>query len=221
MNEQVYGIFNSIENTEQAISALKDHGVEPIEVSVVRRSDGSGLPMVESQAAHELTPTSAGDVVAGAVKGGSIGLALGVLGGLVALTIPGIGPILAAGPLWAAFGASLTATAAGIVGGGVVGYLVDQGVPQAAAARYHDAILRGDILVSVRSRHISNGDAIMLLEKYGALEIEEHRVGSPLQAGLEPPLIDREVAASSPNATATTPISVSATRVVSLGEQVV
>ena len=54
MNEQVYGIFNSIENAEQAISALKDHGVEPIEISIVRRSDGKGLPIIETQAAHVL-----------------------------------------------------------------------------------------------------------------------------------------------------------------------
>src|SRR5947209_2515901 len=98
MNEQVYGIFSSAVNAEQAISALKDHGVNGNEISVVHRSDGSGIPELENVADHSITPTSAGDVVAGAMKGGAAGLALGIIGSAIALTIPGIGPILAAGP---------------------------------------------------------------------------------------------------------------------------
>ena len=190
MNEQVYGVFNSLENAERAISALKDHGVNGNEISVVRRSDGSGLPGVENAADHSFTPTSAGDVVSGAVKGGAVGLAVGVLAGAALLVVPGVGPILAAGPLMAALGASAVATAAGATVGGVVGYLVDQGVPEEAASLYSSAIERGDILVAVRSIDISTNDAMLALRKYGATEINSHRIGDATTLG-EPPIVDR------------------------------
>lgn len=190
MNEQVYGLFNSVSDAERALSALKDHGATSDEVSVVHKSDGSGVPALENEAEHSVSGTSAGDVVAGAMKGGAVGITLGVLGAAIALTIPGIGPILAAGPLAAAFGATLITGAAGAATGGVVGYMVDQGIPEDAAHHYHNAIDRGDILVAVRSSHFSSADAAMLLEKYGATQIGRHAVGTTGDTPGEPPIVD-------------------------------
>lgn len=192
MNEAVYGVFDNVDSAERAVSALKDHGADGNEISVVRRSDGSGLPRLEEEASEGLTVTSPGDVAAGAVKGGAAGLALGVLAGAVALTIPGIGPVLAAGPLASAIGAVLATSAAGIVGGGAVGYLVDQGVPDETAARYHEALHRGDILVTVRSTRLAAADAAMLLDKYGAIDISRHDVRDASPSPDDPPIVDRE-----------------------------
>ncbi len=177
--EQVYGIFSNAEYAERAISALKDHGVRDDEISVVRRSDGKGLPEIEEGGSRGITVTTPQDATAGALKGGAVGIALGVLAGAVMLTVPGVGPILAAGPLWAAFGAAAATGAAGAALGGVVGYLVDQGVPADRANIYAGAISRGDTLVSVNSRHEPAGEAMILLEKYGATEIARHNVGDP------------------------------------------
>lgn len=192
MSNNVYGIFDSIENAERAISALKDHGVSENEVSVVRKSDGSGIPQLENAADHGLTVTGPGDVVAGAAKGGAVGLALGVLASAVALTIPGIGPILAAGPIAAALASTATATAAGIVGGGVIGSLVDQGIPEEAAIQYSDHLGQGNILVSVRSVHISDVDAETVLQKYGSIHTSRHAVGT-LVSPSDPPVVDTHV----------------------------
>lgn len=193
MNEQVYGLFTNVSDAERALSALKDHGATSDEVSVVHKHDGSGVPALENEADHAISGTSAGDVVAGAMKGGAVGITLGVLGAAIALTIPGIGPILAAGPLAAAFGATLISGAAGAATGGVVGYMVDQGIPEDAAHHYHNALDRGDILVAVRSSHLAVGDAMMLLEKYGATQIGRHAVGSAGTTIGEPPIIDTVV----------------------------
>ena len=214
MTEAVYGVFDNLENAERAISALKDHGVGGNEISVVRRSDGAGLPRVESEASEGITVTGPADVTAGALKGGAAGLAVGVLASAVALTIPGIGPILAAGPLAAAIGATLGSTAAGAIGGGVVGYLVDQGVPDEHAAHIHESIVRGDILVTVRSSHVSSVDALALLEKYGATSLSRHDVRDPLSGPEEPPVVDRAAAVDSAPATTpatTTPSTASTT----------
>ncbi len=193
MNEQVYGLFSDVSDAERALSALKDHGATHEEISVVHKDDGSGVPELENQADHSVTGTSAGDVVAGAMKGGAVGVTLGILGAAVALTIPGIGPILAAGPLAAAFGGTLLAGAAGATAGGAVGYMVDQGIPEDAANHYHSAIENGNILVAVRSARVSTEDAILLFEKYGATRVGRHAVGDPGGSYIAPPIIDREV----------------------------
>lgn len=191
MTEAVYGVFNEVDHAERALAALKDHGVEGNEISVVRRSDGRGIPQLEAEATEGITVTSPGDAAAGALKGGAAGIALGVLASAVALTIPGIGPILAAGPLATAIGATLAAGAAGAIGGGVIGYLVDQGVPNETAAEYSQAVARGDILLTVRSMHVSATDAIGLLEKYGAIQTSRHDVRAPGTGPDEPPVVDR------------------------------
>jgi hypothetical protein len=72
----------------------------------------------------------------------------GVLGWLAAiglLAVPGIGPLLAAGPILAAL------AGAGAVGiaGGIVGALVGFGMPEYEAKRYEGRVKHGGILLSV------------------------------------------------------------------------
>lgn len=196
MNEAIYGVFASIEDAERAISALKDHGAGGNEVSVLQKHSGTGLPGVEREADTGITPTSAGDVTAGAMKGGAAGLALGILAGAVALTIPGIGPILAAGPIASAIGAALATTAAGAISGGTVGYFVDQGIPEEAAHSYHSALDEGNILVVVRSAHLAASEATLLLEKYGALRVTRHAVADFVRAD-DPGAVDTVAAMNS------------------------
>ncbi len=200
MNEAIYGVFASIEDAERAISALKDHHASGNEVSVLQKHSGAGLPGVERAADTGITPTSAGDVTAGAMKGGAAGLALGILAGAIALTIPGIGPILAAGPIASAIGAALATTAAGAISGGTVGYFVDQGIPEEAAHSYHSALDEGNILVVVRSTHLAASEAALLLEKYGALSVTRHPVADFVRAD-DPNAVDT-VAAMNSSATA-------------------
>jgi hypothetical protein len=82
-----------------------------------------------------------------AVRGAKIG---GVVGAMLALTIPGIGPALAIGPLMAMMGG---AAAGGIVGGlaGGSGVLGGVGLPQEVAERLRHGISDGEILISVHS----------------------------------------------------------------------
>lgn len=200
MNEAIYGVFANIEDAERAISALKDHHAGGNEISVLQKHSGAGLPGVEREASTGITPTSAGDVTAGAMKGGAAGLALGILAGAVALTIPGIGPILAAGPIATAIGAALATTAAGAISGGTVGYFVDQGIPEEAAHSYHTALDEGNILVVVRSARLAASEAALLLEKYGALRVTRHPVADFVGAD-DPGAVDTVAAMNSdPNA---------------------
>ena len=98
---------------------------------------------VSDQYADEEDTTEAG---AGAGVGTVVGGAAGMLAGLGLLTIPGLGPVVAAG--WLATTA-LGAVAGGVTGG-VVGALIDADVPEDHAHVYSEAVRRGATLVSVR-----------------------------------------------------------------------
>jgi hypothetical protein len=81
----------------------------------------------------------------GATSGAVIGGGLGWLAGIGALAIPGIGPLIAAGPIVAA----LAGAGAGGVVGGIAGALVGMGIPEFEAKRYEGRIKEGGILLSV------------------------------------------------------------------------
>src|SRR5260370_41687756 len=81
----------------------------------------------------------------GVGSGAAVGGALGWLVGVGALAIPGVGPVIAAGPI--------VATLAGIgVGGalgGFAGVLIGVGITEYEAKRNEGRILKGGILVAV------------------------------------------------------------------------
>jgi hypothetical protein len=80
-------------------------------------------------------------------EGASFGAVVGGLVGLGAMLIPGVGPVIAAGPLVAALvGAGVGATA-GAVTGGVTASLIDLGVDDEYAGYYAEGVRRGGTLV--------------------------------------------------------------------------
>jgi hypothetical protein len=97
-----------------------------------------------------------------------VGGALGWLAGIGALTIPGIGPLIAAGPLVALF----SGVGVGAAVGGIAGALIGLGIPEYEAKRYEGLIKQGNILLSVHSDdHQWTKRAKAVLEETGAEEI--------------------------------------------------
>jgi hypothetical protein len=74
-----------------------------------------------------------------------VGGALGWLIGIGALAIPGLGPVMAAGPILAA----MAGFGAGSVIGGLAGALTGMGIPEYEAKRYEGRIRSGGSLISV------------------------------------------------------------------------
>jgi hypothetical protein len=91
------------------------------------------------------------EAMSGVPTGLGLGAAIGVVGGLVlglsALTIPGIGPVIVGGTLIAA----LVGAGVGVAAGGIIGALVDMGVPDEEAHYYAEGVRRGGVLVMVRA----------------------------------------------------------------------
>lgn len=83
----------------------------------------------------------------GAGAGGLIGGALGWVAGVGALAIPGTGPFIAASPIMSMLGGA----AMGATAGGIVGVLIEMGIPEFEAHRYEARLINGNILISVHA----------------------------------------------------------------------
>jgi hypothetical protein len=97
--------------------------------------------------AHEHHTKAPEGAATGAVVGGLAAGALGWLVGIGSLAIPGVGPLIAAGPIMAA----LSSAAAGGAVGGLAGALIGLGIPEYEAKQYEGKVKNGNILISVHT----------------------------------------------------------------------
>lgn len=141
--KKLVGVFQTEQEAIRAIEGLKRQGYRSDDISVIAK-DKEDLSAVTEQTGTNVQE----GVTAGAATGGVLGGIAGLLAGIGALTIPGVGPILAAGPI----AATLTGAAVGAGAGGLVGGLIGLGIPEEDAERYNDYVKQGKILVLVNSR---------------------------------------------------------------------
>jgi hypothetical protein len=139
-NTAVFGIYPTYESLESAVDALRSSGFRNTDVSFLMAETVGSNNM-----AHRKSSKAPEGVVAGASSGVVLGGALGWLIGVGALTIPGFGAFLAAGPVVAAMaGAGAAGTAGGLIGG-----LIGIGIPEYEAGRYQGRVRSGGNLLSV------------------------------------------------------------------------
>jgi hypothetical protein len=103
-----------------------------------------------------------------AALGTLAGSILGALAGVVSRTIPGTGPLVAAGPI----AMSLARVGAGAAAS-LFEVLRDVGMPEEKARYYSDAVSRGGIVITVRARTDRDAKcAEQVMTKLGVLERE-------------------------------------------------
>lgn len=136
----VFGIFESRIDIENCVDRLKIAGFNSTDISVLL-PDSHG----NQNFAHEKGTKAPEGVSTGATGGLALGGVLGWLAGVGALAIPGVGPLVAAGPILAAI------TGAGVGGalGGITGGLIGMGIPEYEAKRYETFVKDGGFLMSV------------------------------------------------------------------------
>jgi hypothetical protein len=139
-NVAVFGIYKTAQSAEAAVDHLISQGFSNSAISVLLPDDESTRAF-----AHEKNTKAPEGTTTGAATGGVIGGTLGLLAGIGALAIPGVGPLIAAGPIMAA----LAGVGVGGAVGGVVGALVGLGIPEYEAKRYEGAVKNGGTLLSV------------------------------------------------------------------------
>ncbi len=153
-NEVIIGVFPDHKKADDAIKDLEKNGVDASNVSIIMKSPGEGKPV-----AGDKNISVVGGVVknlaGGAGTGGIIGGLLGLLVGITAITIPGLGGLLIAGPVAEALGltgaAATTVTGAvtGATLGGLIGIFEGIGASREDAKMYAKYVQDGAILVAV------------------------------------------------------------------------
>src|SRR5438045_8571950 len=162
-NRAVFGIYNTQESVENAVSMMRDERFSNSDVAIL-------LP--ESVVTRDLKTVKATKapegMSAGAGSGAVVGGVLGWLVGIGSLAIPGVGPFIAAGPIVAA----LAGVGVGGAVGGIAGALIGLGIPEYEAKRYEGRVRSGGILLSV---HSDNADwtkkAKVVLDRTGAQDV--------------------------------------------------
>jgi len=140
MDKRVVGVYENGEEAIRAVEDLKAQGYSRDDISVVAKDRDE----VKTVNAETGTKTEEG-LAAGAATGGILGGTAGLLAGIGALAIPGIGPVLAAGPI----AATLAGAAVGAGTGGLAGALIGMGIPEAEAGHYETEIKSGKLLILV------------------------------------------------------------------------
>ena len=159
----VFGIYPTYDAVDAAVGALKAAGFRNTDISVLlpKNEGNKDLAHVRATKAPEGASAGAGS---GALLGGTLGWLVGV----GALAVPGLGPLIAAGPIVA----MLAGAGAGGALGGMTGALVGAGIPEYEAKRYEGRVRHGGILLSVHADDPQwSRKAKEILERTGAEDI--------------------------------------------------
>lgn len=172
MADMVLGIFTDKDTADKALDRLKSLGYSAKDVSVFVKDT------VVTNVTQNPAESAAEGAVGGAVTGGALAGVAGLLVGIGAITIPGIGPLLIGGPIAAALGltgaaaTAVSAATSGIVAGGIVGALIGIGIPEETARVYETKLKEGAILLAVPLQTDRNDtDVREVFETLGADQI--------------------------------------------------
>jgi hypothetical protein len=149
-------VFDDYEQADAAVAELVAAGHPPETISIVRRAAGTPPKRSETDLRAE----------AYAVRGAAVGAAMGGAAvGLLALVVPGLGPLAIAGPLAAAVVGAIKGGALGALAGPLAGL----GMPAEDARRYEELVRAGGEFVVLQAPDQGAAQqACGLLERHGA-----------------------------------------------------
>lgn len=154
MEKRVIGYFEDNGKAEEALRECQRKGFNEISILGNERqnqneSDQGGFGLSK-----------------GTLTGGTIGGLAGLALGAGALTIPGIGPILAIGPL--------AATLGGVVTGGVAGALVDYGISQERSDFFESKLREGNTVMVLETDEYRTDEVAKIMRDFEAKDVQVH-----------------------------------------------
>lgn len=165
MERTVVALFDDVNSAQRALEELLNNGFDRSDISVVRTNTEGEYTVG--------TTTTENMSASGAAAGVGIGAALGGIAGLVVglgvLAIPGIGPIVAAGPL----ATTLAGAGIGAAAGGIIGVLTDVGIPESEAGYYVEGVRRGGTLLTVRASESQVSQVTEVLNRFSPVDVNQ------------------------------------------------
>ena len=159
MTKTVTAMYDSFTAAQRAVQDLVDAGFNRDDIS-----------LIANDAAGEYKNFNAeGDVKGN--EGANFGAVTGALVGLGAMLIPGIGPVVAAGPLVAALTGAGLGAAAGAITGGLTASMIDSGLDRESASYYAEGVRRGGAMVAVRADEGRASQVESILNRHGMVDI--------------------------------------------------
>lgn len=176
------GIFAEREMAERAIHMLRNGGFDPEDISVVGKDTVPVETLVghvtemnrsESLSAEPEPERMGGQVEVGKVteanSGTGVGLvtgaAAGALLGVATIALPGVGSLVAAGPIAAALGGAALGAGAGAWAGSLTGV----GIEKHDAEKYMSAVELGQWVVAIRTDRVD--EVLGVFHNAGALNM--------------------------------------------------
>jgi len=139
----IVAVYPDHESAEEAVQQLEKAGFALKDISIM----GRDFQVSEKPIGFVTT----GDVAAqGASAGAWAGGIFGLLMGAAFLILPGVGPVVIAGPLAAALLGGLEGALAGAAIGGLSGALIGLGVSKEHAIKYETELKAGKFVVALR-----------------------------------------------------------------------
>lgn len=173
MTTCVYAMAKSDAQAVQIANRLRSSGFTPSDISILAPDRGGVRDL-----AHVNATKAPEGAAAGAGTGAILGSAIGWLVGAGTIAIPGVGQLVAAGPIIAA----LSGLAVGGTIGGFTGALVGMGIPEYEAQQFAGKLREGNILLCV---HADSSEEASRIRQIFADEQAEH-----ISTGSEAPVPD-------------------------------
>ena len=164
------GLFDDYADAARAVRSLEAAGFD---------SDAISLLVSTYDDAVGETPSADGISAEGAGTGAGIGALLGGAGGLLAglgaLAIPGIGPVIAAGWLVTTALGAVAGAAVGGATGSIIGGFTSSGMHEHDAHVFAEGVRRGGSVVSVRTDESRQSEVQAIFAASNQVDITERR----------------------------------------------
>ena len=164
----VAGLFENTRDADRAINDLRSLGFNKDAIGVMAQQKTLDAGKREG---NDLG-TSAG---VGATGGTAAGGLAGLLVGVGALAIPGLGPIIAAGTFGSIVASTVVGAGIGAAAGGIAGSLVGMGLSKEEADLYSEGVKRGGILVTVKAEQDQVKQITDLFRRDNAADVNTRR----------------------------------------------
>lgn len=176
MAKTVVGVFDNFSDAQAVVRELRESGFSSDDISLIAnnaKGEFADYDRGHGVGSDKMDDTAEEQAGSGAVAGAGIGAAVGLLVGVGLLAIPGVGPVLAAGPIATALGSTALGAGIGAAAGGLVGPLVDAGVPRPEAETYSETVRRGGTLVMVRASDDMAQKAVDIMNRHNVVDIDD------------------------------------------------